>query len=311
MKTNESIICILLPLFATLSISCNPELQKREEKTLQAVSLLGKNLYSPEPSESALDKYAEAKANFGQEPNDPEALIWYGRRAAYLGKYREAIKIYTDGIEKFPDDARLYRHRGHRYISIREFDKAISDLEKAAALIEGTEDMTEPDGLPNLQNIPVSSLHTNIWYHLGLAYYLQNDLENALRVYRAGICASQNDDMLVATTHWLYMTLRLLHRDEEANMALMPIQKEMNVIENQVYHKLCIFYKGELLLEELTDPEFSSVMNDAMAYGIGNWHYYNEEIEKAKKVFQKILAGESWASFGYIAAEADIARRFQ
>ncbi len=64
---------------------------------------------------------------------------------------------------------------------IREFDRAIQDFEKAATLIEGTEDKIEPDGLPNAQNIPVSTLHTNIWYHLGLAYYLQHDLENALR----------------------------------------------------------------------------------------------------------------------------------
>jgi hypothetical protein len=44
----------------------------------------------------------------------------------------------------------------------------------------------------------------------------------------------------------------------------------MKVIENQVYHKLCLFYKGESPLENLTDPEFSDVMNDAMAYGVGN-----------------------------------------
>ena len=29
----------------------------------------------------------------------------------------------------------MYRHRGHRYISIREFDRAIDDLEKASKLI--------------------------------------------------------------------------------------------------------------------------------------------------------------------------------
>ena len=85
----------------------------------------------------------------------------------------------------------------------------------------------------------------------------------------------------------------------------------MNVIENQVYHKLCLFYKDELPLEDLTDPEFSSVMNDALAYGVGNWHFYNGEKEKAIKVFKKILDGGSWASFGYIAAESDFSRKFR
>jgi alpha-L-fucosidase len=282
-----------------------------KEKTIQAISLLGEVLYSADPPSSAIEKYEEAKAEYEREPGNPDALIWYGRRTAYLGNYRKAIKIYTDGIEKFPEDARLYRHRGHRYISILQFDKAIADLERAAVLILGKEDEIEPDGMPNALNIPVSSLHTNIWYHLGLAYYLKNDLENALRVYREGIKDSQNDDMLVATTHWLYMTLRLLGQEDEAEKSLAAIHKDMNVIENQVYHKLCLFYKRELALDDLTDPEFSSVMNDALAYGIGNWYFYNGEKAKAREMYEKILAGKSWASFGNIAAESDFARNFR
>jgi len=282
-----------------------------KESVIQAVSLLGDALYSEEPSEAALEKYAEAKANTEKEPDNPDALIWHGRRTAYLGRYREAIEIYTDGIKKFPEDARIYRHRGHRYISIREFDKAIKDFEHAATLIAGKEDSIEPDGMPNPQNIPVSSLHTNIWYHLGLAYYLKNDLENALRVYREGIKASQNDDMLVATTHWLYMTLRLLGREEEAKEALQPIHAQMNIIENMAYHRLCLFYKGLLPLEKLTDPEFSATVNDAVAYGFGNWYFTNNDKEKAKEIFQKLLQRKSWASFGYIAAESDLARKFR
>jgi hypothetical protein len=48
-----------------------------------------------------------------------------------------------------------------------------------------------------------------------------------------------------------------------------------------------------------------------LAYGIGNWYFYNGEKDKAKEIFQKILGGGSWASFGFIAAESDFARKFQ
>ncbi len=276
----------------------------------QAVSLRGEPLFASAPSDDALTKLEEAKKNYDADPADADNIIWYGRRTAYTGDYREAIRIYTEGIGKFPDDAHFYRHRGHRYISIREFDRAIQDFEKAATLIEGTEDKIEPDGLPNAQNIPVSTLHTNIWYHLGLAYYLQHDLENALRANQKGIEASTNDDMLVATSHWLYMILRLMGRDDEAERALDPIQEEMNVIENMVYHRLCLFYKGELALEELTGKEDTDVMNDAVAYGVGNWHFYNGQRDEAREVLEKILENKSWASFGYIAAEADFVREF-
>ncbi len=281
------------------------------EKPIQALSPFGKEFYPQDPNETTLQKYLEAKADFEKNPDDPDALIWYGRRTAYLGKYRQAIDIYSQGIEKFPDDARFLRHRGHRYISIREFDKAVQDLEAAAAIIEGTEDTIEPDGMPNAMNIPVSSLHSNIWYHLGLAYYLKNDLRNALRAHQEGIKVSFNGDQLVSATHWLYMILCRLGREEEAKKVLDPIQKNLQVIENTAYHRLCLFYKGELTLDDLTDSKFSSMENDAVAYGVGNWHLCNGDREQAKAIFQKILQKEAWASFGYIAAESDLAREFK
>ena len=48
-------------------------------------------------------------------------------------------------------------------------------------------------------------------------------------------------------------------------------------------------------------------MSDAVAYGLGNWHFYNGDTDEAQTVWEKIIEGGGWASFGYIAAEADIA----
>ena len=209
----------------------------------QAVSLLtGEALVSPAPSEDALEELAEARADYEKDPTDAENIIWYGRRMAYAGDYRSAIEIFSEGIEKFPADARMYRHRGHRYISIREFDSAIADLEKAAELIEGAENKMEPDGLPNALNIPVSSLHGNIWYHLGLAYYLKQDWDDAYRAYLNGFNAGQNDDNRVSTTHWLYMIACRKGDQDAALAALESISADMNVIENMSYHCLDLFY---------------------------------------------------------------------
>jgi len=46
-------------------------------------------------------KFSKAKADFDKNPNNADALIWLGRRTGYLGNYKEAIKIFTRGIEKF------------------------------------------------------------------------------------------------------------------------------------------------------------------------------------------------------------------
>ena len=77
-------------------------------------------------------------------------------------------------------------------------------------------------------------------------------------------------------------------------------------IENFAYHKLCLFYKGEISEEELLGGEDSASANDAVLYGLGNWYFYNGNPEQAKATFDDILSRDSWNSFGYIAAEVDM-----
>lgn len=277
----------------------------------QYITLSGDSVFSPvNPPESALANYDSAKARYRLNKDSAELIIWYGRRAAYLRRYREAIKIFTEGISVHPDDARMYRHRGHRYITTRKFDMAINDFEKATQLIAGTEDQIEPDGIPNKLNTPVSTLQSNIWYHLGLAYYLKNDLENALRCYQACAAVSTNDDMIVSTAHWYYMTLRRLNKSAEAKKIVSNISADMNIIENQSYQNLGLLYKGQLKESDLQNTESGNPSNDAVLYGLGNWFLYNDEPEKAKAYFEKILERGNQASFGYIAAEADYIRNF-
>ena len=251
-------------------------------------------------------KLAEAREQFEKDPRSADRLIWVGRRTAYLGQYKDAISIYTDGIKQFPNDARFYRHRGHRLITLRCFDAAIADFEKAAALIKGKPDEIEPDGLPNARNIPTSTLQSNIWYHLGLAYYLKDDFRRALTAYREAEKVSTNPDMLVATTHWLYMTLRRLNRDKEAAAVLTRIKDNLTVIENADYLKLIDIYKGKIKPDDVVTKDTNSLSNATLGYGVGNWFLYNGQRAQAEKIFRQVTAGNQWSSFGYIAAEAEL-----
>lgn len=253
----------------------------------------------------------EARARYEAEPNNPEAAIWIGRRLAYLGRFAEAIEVYSSGIKKFPRDARFYRHRGHRYITLRKFDLAIADLKKAASLRKGQPDEIEPDGQPNARNIPTGTLQFNIWYHLGLAQYLSGRNHDALKSYHECLKVSENPDSLVATTHWLYMTLRRLDRTKEAARVLEPIRPGMEIIENDGYYKLALMYRGlvhseTLLAETLKQP--SSPGSLSILYGLANWHQYNGGGEKSVALLRNIVATDQWTSFGYIAAEADLQR---
>lgn len=260
--------------------------------------------------ETAKKNYEQAKINFDANPNE-ENTIWLGRRTAYSGKYPEAIEIYTQGLKKFPNSYKLYRHRGHRYITTREFKTAIKDFKKAAELVKGKPLEVEPDGIPNAANTPVSNTQFNIWYHLGLAYYLGGDFEQAASAYRECLKWCNNDDTLVATSHWLYMTYRRMKNKTAAEKLLEPIKEDMNIIEDQDYHALLLMYKGLRTPDELLKPLNSSGTDIQLAsasrgYGLGNWYYYNGEPGKAKQVFEKILTGGNRAAFGYIAAEVDL-----
>jgi hypothetical protein len=107
------------------------------------------------------------------------------------------------------------------------------------------------------------------------------------------------------------MILRRLERDEEAEQVLGPITPEMEIIENQAYHKLLLFYKGELSEAGLTgsDQPSSTPSNVGIAYGLGNWYLYNGNVHRAKEIFSQITESQSgWGGFGYIAAEADLSR---
>jgi tetratricopeptide (TPR) repeat protein len=265
---------------------------------------------SPEPRRDFEAKLAQSRENLAKNPNDVEQLIWLGRRTVYLGQYKEAIRIYADAIKKFPTDARLYRHRGHRFITLRCFDAAIADFEKAAKLIKGKLDEIEPDGLPNARNIPTSTLQSNIWYHLGLAYYLKGDFRRALAAYREAERVSKNADMLVATTHWLYMTLRRLGRENEAKRTLAPITDDLDLVENADYYRLIKLYQGKLKPEDLISSSNDSLSNATLGYGVGNWFLYHGRRTEAEKTFRLVVGGNQWGSFGYIAAEVELTRAF-
>ncbi len=298
----KALLPILLCLFSTGAAAQTHCLETAREVSPQLAA---------ETQREFETKLSDASKVLEKDPKSADNIIWVGRRTAYLGRHKDAIKIYSDGIQQFPSDARLYRHRGHRFLTLRCFDSAIADFEKAAKLIKGRPDEIEPDGLPNARNIPTSTLQSNIWYHLGLAYYLKGDFQRVLRAYREAEKVSTNADMLVATTHWLYMTLRRMGRENEARKTLAAIKDDLDILENADYYKLISVYKGKLKATDLWNEinNADSLSNATIGYGLGNWFLYNGQPAEAEKIFRRVIAGNQWSSFGYIAAESELKRR--
>lgn len=278
---------------------------------VEAVSLLGDTLRRPvlapatqRRMEAQLDS---ARARLAASPNSADAKIWVARRLGYLGRYRDAIDVLTRAAAEHPDDPRVYRHRGHRYLSVRDLPRAVADLERAATLMRGRPDEVEPDGQPNVRNQPIGTLQSNVWYHLALARYLQGDDARALQAARAGLAVSTLPDRLVSQSYWVYLILRHMGRDAEARAALAPVTRDLDVFENQSYHRLLLLYKGELPVDSVLGG-LGSPSDLSAAYGVAAWHALEGRAAESEALRRRILDSGQWASFGYLAAEADAAR---
>jgi len=313
MKTLLSILTrtlVLLPCLGCAQFGGPNELPEGVE----AFSLHGEAL---RPPEVAPERLAVLEANLGkararhEELGDDEmAAIWHGRRLGYLGRYREAVAIYDAAIGEHPTSFRLLRHRGHRALSLREFELAVADLGAASLLSRKVPDQYEEDGAPNRYGIPRSTTHSNIEYHLGLAHYLLGQYEEALEVYeRCQFFSRVNDDMLVATLYWNVLTLWKLGRETQANELLEEVSVEMDILENDGYHRLLLLFKGQLEEADLvSEGAEADIVGATVGYGLGAWHAHHGRESEARAVFESVLADTPWAAFGHIAAEVELTR---
>ena len=302
----------ILTFFTLLLFGCGNSSEQVDYNEPEVYSLLGAEYFAPTELNPKLDSnLAIARKNFEADPSE-ENYIWLGRRTAYLTYYNEAIDLFSEGIDKFPNSYRLYRHRGHRYISQRKFDAAIADLKKASELMQGAPIEIEPDGQPNKINQPLSSTQFNVWYHLGLAYYLKGEFDLAEKAYLECMNVSNNDDLITATVDWLYMTYRREGKTEEARKVLEKITDKMTIIENDSYFKRLNLYKGKLPVDSVlsvnTSNEDVELAMATQGYGVGNWYLCKGDTSMALGIFERVVNGKHFSAFGFIAAEADLAR---
>ena len=274
-----------------------PDSEQYLPPDIEAMSLLGKPLHAPElPADERKkreDDLAKAQHAYDIKPDSADAALATGDRLADLGRYREAIAVYTEAIRRHPDDPRLLRDRGHRYINVRRLSDALNDLQSAELL-----EHAKPDAGEEQQ----------IHYLTGLGNYLSGDFEKALAAYRRSLALSKTPDRLVATSDWLWMTLRRLGRSKDAEQVLEPISIDINVADSVAHHQLLLMYEGEIAPEELLRQNANTAEGVTILYGIGNWYYVNGQTDKAVPIWKRILDGNQSFNFGYVAAEAEMAR---
>ncbi len=320
---------LLIILIGLLSLGCDSKTDQQqvaqpdtasfsEEKKFEAISLLGDTLYATRFSEEQQRAYTSAlkaaQAAYQQNPANVNYVVQLGSSLTRLQFYRDAINIYSKGLSNFPKNAGLYQYRGQCYITTRQFDKAIADLEKSAQLLSNPSVTIKPEA-STATRIP--DLSFDVYYNLGVAYYLSGQYGKAAQMYEKCLTYAQKDQETAAAADWLYMTYRRLGEDEIAEKTLDIIKDELDRYDQEGYFERIMMYKGlvepETLLQynDSLSSSYSNSLMTANTYGVGNYYLTNGEEENGYKLLHKVVDSKYWVGLGYIAAEADLARMQQ
>jgi tetratricopeptide (TPR) repeat protein len=289
---------LILPIFLFLMVNA-----ATAEETVTE-TLIGTPITEPawRPATRArLEQDLEiARAVMELAPEREDSYIWLGRRLGYLARNGEAVDVFTEGLEKFPDSYKLLRFRGRHLARNRQFERAIADYRRAAGLVEGIQDSYEPDGIVNARHQYLGSYRSNIHYYLGQTSWAVGDYQATLEgMMRAAVePLVQHDDRRVATGFWRYLALRKLGRHEEAQIVVDAIPEGLELVENHDYYLGVRFFKGTLS-EEALMPRAG--LNSTFA--VAMVHLIEGRTARAERMLRELVSGSSQ---GYWPAETEL-----
>ena len=236
------------------------------------------------------DAVKSARAALDANPKNVTRFIDLGVAQSGARQFREAIATFTRGLEIEPNNALLLRWRGHRYLSVREFDRAFTDLTRGAA---------------------IDSTIYGIWYHLGVVQYLRGDFAEAAASFAKAQPIAPDAGELAGSTDWLWMSLSRAGRGAEASSMLnrmLDRRPDSKPVTNAYTRRLQL-YRGEIGPEAVVTPaDTDEVQVATLAYGLGNWYLVRGDKAQARKWFERSVQSGGWPGFGFIVSEVELRR---
>ena len=232
---------------------------------------------------------ARAESALAADPRSIDKIIALGVAQSGVRQYREAITTFTRGLAIAPNNALLYRWRGHRYLSTRHFDLALSDLTRGAQL---------------------DSTVYGIWYHLGIVKYALRDFAGAVDAFTRALPLAPDSGERAGSVDWLWMSLARAGRAADAQ-ALLDRKPPPDVPPggNQYEQRLRL-YRGQVSPDSVFTPgDTSDIAVATLSYGVGNWYLVRGDSVQARKWFERSVASGGWPAFGFIVSEVELRGR--
>jgi tetratricopeptide (TPR) repeat protein len=231
---------------------------------------------------------ARAEQALAADPNNVDKIIQLGLAQSAVRRYHDAITTFSRGMTVDAKNPLLYRWRGHRYISIGRFARALADLERGNKL---------------------DSTNYDIWYHLGVAHFERGEFAKAANAFAAAQRRAPNDDELAGSTDWLWMSLSRAKRAAEAQKALAPITDSLKITSATAYAQRLKLYRGVSTPDQvLTPADTAAVQRATLSFGAGNWYLARGDTAHARAWFQRAVDSRGWPAFAYFAAETELRR---
>ena len=229
---------------------------------------------------------ARAEAALAADPRNVDRIIALGVAQSGARQFREAIATFTRGLQVAPNDAMLYRWRGHRHLSLREFDQAKADLSHGLRL---------------------DSTNYGVLYHLGIVRFVQGDFAGAADAFRRAQPHAPDAGELAGATDWRWMSLARAGRAAEAKAMLDSHPDSLPT--TVAYAQRLRLYRGEIGPEAVFTPaDTSDVAVATLSYGIGNWYLVRGDTARAKEWFSRSVKSGGWPAFGFIVSEVELRR---
>lgn len=303
---------VVLLAVLLVAAACNPP--KTADQAIpepETMGFSGQPLYaSPADSLAVVknDSLMRALALKGELSEDDYIAI--GRSQVGIGQFRKAVETYSGGLLRFPDSYKLLRHRGHRYINLRELDKAIADLSRAEELIQSQPDVYEFDAAGK----PGPTYQHNIWYHIGLYHFLKRNYPSGAEAFEKSLATAYQGNDKAGASDWLYNCYMRAGMTEKANAVAMPFTLEFDIEpKDYPYFRRLLLFNNVIQPSELVDETKSGdslTLNDmTKLYGLANYYQYRGDSVKAQALYAKVLQAKAWQGFAYAAAELDVAKK--
>ncbi len=231
---------------------------------------------------------ARAEQALAAEPNNIERIIALGIAQSSVRQFREAIQTFTRGLRIDPKNAVLYRWRGHRFLSVRDYDRALADLNQGAS---------------------IDSSVYGIWYHLGILRYIRGEYAAAAEAFKRGLPIAPNAGERAGSYDWQWMALMRAGKEDAARALLRSMPDSVPIAAANAYSQRLRLYQGRIGPGDVFTPaDTGDVAVATLSYGIGNWYLLRKETKRAKEWFERSVQSGGWPAFGFMASEAELKR---